>query len=388
MRAVMTFCFAMIQFNSICIRSRQRAGSTAARRFGHAFGMNEAEAIGEAVTGGLAARPVEPAAGEQEGEAGGACLNCGSALLGSHCHRCGQAAHVHRTIAAWWHDLAHGVLHLDGKIWRTLPLLAWRPGELTRRYIAGERAKFVSPLALFLFSVFLMFAVVSAAGGGVGPDPTGVQRGLDEEMRVLQTEVGKLEKERAAAIAAKQPTAALDTRIERAREDLGLTRTMKEKGLVRGTSVRLSSKAPGWIARAVEKASSNPSLMLYKLQSNGYKFSWALIPLSLPFLWLLFVHRRRYRQYKAYDHLVFVTYSIAFMSLALTVVILLRQLGLGSGLLGVIAFLVPPVHIYRQLRGAYCLSRFSALWRTALLLFFATLALCLFLLLLAASIAH
>ena len=53
----------------------------------------------------------------------------------------------------------HGVLHFEGKIWRTLPLLAWKPGELTRRYIDGERARFVSPIALFLFSVFLMFAV-------------------------------------------------------------------------------------------------------------------------------------------------------------------------------------------------------------------------------------
>ena len=51
-------------------------------------------------------------------------------------------------LTALWHDLAHGVLHLDGKIWRTLPLLAWRPGELTRRYIEGERARFVSPMAL------------------------------------------------------------------------------------------------------------------------------------------------------------------------------------------------------------------------------------------------
>src|SRR4051794_25578642 len=161
------------------------------------MGPGGIEAVGDAVTGGLVARAIEPAAGENERAGDGLCLNCGTALPGPHCHQCGQPAHVHRTIAAWWHDLAHGVLHLDGKIWRTLPLLAWRPGELTRRYIAGERAKFVSPLALFLFSVFLMFAVVSAAGGGVGPDPTGVQRGLDEEMRVLQSEVGKLETERA-----------------------------------------------------------------------------------------------------------------------------------------------------------------------------------------------
>ncbi|MEO7240329.1 MAG: DUF3667 domain-containing protein, partial [Sphingomicrobium sp.] len=92
------------------------------------------------------------------------CLNCGCALCGEYCHCCGQRAHVHRTLTAFWHDLAHGVLHFEGKIWRTLPLLAWRPGELTRRYIDGQRARFVSPIALFLFAVFMMFAVVGFSG--------------------------------------------------------------------------------------------------------------------------------------------------------------------------------------------------------------------------------
>jgi len=351
--------------------------------------MNGTEAIGEAVSGGLAARVVELAAEEQEGpDAGGACLNCGTALIGSHCHNCGQAAHVHRTVAAWWHDLAHGVLHLDGKIWRTLPLLAWRPGELTRRYVAGERARFVSPLALFLFSVFLMFAVVSAVGSGVGSDPTGVRRGLAEEVRVQEAEVAKLEKERATAIAAKQPTEALDKRLKKAREELALTRPMKERGLIKGATVRVSDDVPSWLAHGIEKASANPSLMLYKMQSNGYKFSWALIPISLPFLWLLFLHRSRYRRYKAYDHLVFVTYSIAFMSLGAIVAVLLRTIGLPSAAVALAAMLIPPAHIYRQLRGAYALSWASALWRTAVLLVFAGCALILFLLLLAASIAH
>ena len=30
--------------------------------------------------------------------------------------------------------------------------------------------------------------------------------------------------------------------------------------------------------------------------------------------------------------------------------------------------IIPPIHLYRQLKGAYCLSRFSALWRTFALL--------------------
>ena len=38
------------------------------------------------------------------------------------------------------------------------------PGEFTRRYIAGERARFISPVALYLFTVFLMFAVLNLTG--------------------------------------------------------------------------------------------------------------------------------------------------------------------------------------------------------------------------------
>ena len=51
------------------------------------------------------------------------CLNCGAELTGEFCHACGQHAHVHRTLTAFFHDFLHGVLHFEGKIWRTLPLL-------------------------------------------------------------------------------------------------------------------------------------------------------------------------------------------------------------------------------------------------------------------------
>ena len=123
--------------------------------------MGEFEAVADAVTGAVVGRAVEPKAGEGDGHTHEAnCLNCGAPLAGPFCHECGQHAHVHRTLSAFFHDFLHGVLHFEGKIWRTLPLLAWRPGELTRRYIDGQRASFVSPIALFLFSVFLMFGAI------------------------------------------------------------------------------------------------------------------------------------------------------------------------------------------------------------------------------------
>jgi hypothetical protein len=348
--------------------------------------MNGAEAIGEAVSGGLVARAVEPAAGEQDGEAAGACLNCGTALVGSHCHRCGQPARVHRSVAAWWHDLAHGVLHLDGKIWRTLPLLAFHPGALTRRYIAGERAKFVSPLALFLFSVFLMFAVFSTLGVALVGLRGDAGKAVQVDAAKVDVAVATLEKQRSALQAKHQPTAAVESELRQARTARSVMTIAGGEATPREPALHTDLHT-GWpgLDHGIEAANRNPALLFYKMQSNGYKFSWALVPISVPFLWLLFLHRRRYRQrYKAYDHLIFVTYSIAFMSLWAIMAVVLVRLGLTWGPVGLALLLIPPVHIYRQLRGAYALGRLSAAWRTAALLVFASLAMLLFLLLLLA----
>lgn len=345
------------------------------------------EAVGEAVTGGLAARAVESGAGEGREAGAGLCLNCGTELVGPHCHECGQPAHLHRTVTAWWHDLAHGVMHLDGKAWRTLPMLAWRPGELTRSYVDGQRARFVSPLALFLFSVFLMFALFSMLGIttlGIG-DSRAARTEAAAELSRANQEVARLQAERGRLAARGASTAAVDERLAEARAEQRLLRMARGAGA--GGPMFESRVETGWprVDEGLRKANENPQLLLYKLQTNAYKFSWALIPISVPFLWLLFLHRRRYRrEYKAYDHLVFVTYSIAFMSLMLIAFVLLRAAGLGGGLLNLALMVVPPVHIYRQLRGAYALSRASAVWRTFALLFFSGVALTLFLALLLA----
>jgi hypothetical protein len=402
------------------------------------------ESVGEAMTGGMLARAVEPEAGEASGHAE-TCLNCGTALNGPFCHQCGQRGHVHRTIGAFAHDIAHSVLHFDGKMWRTLPLLAWRPGELTRRYVEGERANFVSPMALFLFSVFLMFAVVSAIGGpidlnGGGTSTTAEDRAeakleFETDTAKARQEVQKLRVERQRLAGAGQPTQAIDRQIQVAQAAIDLEERLLRGALSRadaedkqeaeqaarqgarkdGNSAAGRAAAPassaddpapvetsfdsvvgdkdggsefktGWprLDAAIKKANENPSLLLYKIQTNAYKFSWALIPISMPFVWLMFLHRRRYRQYRAYDHVVFVTYSIAFMSLGFIALTLVRPLGIGEWLFGFAITFVPPIHMYRQLRGAYSLSRFSAAWRTFALIVFASLAASLFLLLLVA----
>jgi hypothetical protein len=105
------------------------------------------------------------------------------------------------------------------------------------------------------------------------------------------------------------------------------------------------------------------------MQDAASKYSWLLIPLSVPFLWLLFPFRRRHN---LYDHTVFVTYSLSFMM----ILVIAAGLLVAAGATPIAAFLlfVPPFHMYRQLKEAYQLSRFGTWWRTILLTTFAFIA--------------
>ncbi|MEO6217405.1 MAG: hypothetical protein ABIO86_15350, partial [Sphingomonas sp.] len=100
--------------------------------------------------------------------------------------------------------------------------------------------------------------------------------------------------------------------------------------------------------------------------------SWALIPISVPFVALMFLWRRRFH---LYDHTIFVTYSLAFMMLFVVALSLAGSIGLSTGLIVLAALTAPPVHMFAQLRGAYSLRKRSALWRTIALMIFSVVAL-------------
>tara|TARA_R110001606_G_scaffold74168_16_gene171795 strand:+ start:4567 stop:5742 length:1176 start_codon:yes stop_codon:yes gene_type:complete len=378
---------------------------------------DEFEAIGTAVEGSLIAKALDNESGDTGAGEGGNCLNCGAVVTSSYCANCGQALHVHRSIGAFWHDILHGVLHFEGKFWRTLPLLAWKPGDLTRRYVHGERAKFISPMALFLFSVFMMFAVFSFLGdpfstsGDTADDggwSTGVvkqasqfdgqikaktaQLNLAEGAKkaVLEQEILDLKKGRnviATMTGEKMPYPDVklgdgDTSgINASDGDLdkiqnGLDNI--ENGLVLNSDNYISTgyadldKA---LNKTFKKINANPELLLYKLKANGYKFAWLLIPISLPFVWLTIIGRRGFH---FYDHAVFTTYSISFMSLLFISCAILAAMGVPGAVLVVLLIFYPPFHMYRQLKYAYNMTRPEALVRVSFLLVFTVISLSLF----------
>jgi hypothetical protein len=338
--------------------------------------MGEFEAIGDAVTGGLLARAVEPGAGEV-GDDGHTheenCLNCGARLVGPFCADCGQKAHVHRSLRGFLFDFVQGLYNFEGKIWRTLPMLAFRPGEMTRRYIAGERARFISPVALYLFTVFAMFAVLNFTGA-LNASPESFKAGLQQEIAADQRALVKLEAKRNDPATAKDELAELNRKIARRREDIADSRKMVTGGPIVVDPTDLDPDTPGWIRPLIEDAQENPALLSLKIQEAASKYSWLLIPISVPFLWLLFPLRRRHN---LYDHTVFVTYSLSFMMMLVIASGILVATGWPT--LAALLFFVPPFHMYRHLKGAYQLGRFSATVRTILLVSFAFTAAGLFL---------
>lgn len=327
-------------------------------------------------------------------QVGESCRNCGTALVGHYCHDCGQSAHIHRTLGAWWHDFSHGVLHIEGQVWRTIAFLFSRPGALTRRYIAGERRRFLSPLALYLFSVFLLYVAYSILGGfGQVRPPDTAQAVTELRAQVAETQksIAAIDRQRAAAIAARRDVTVLDAeRAKLVTEQHNLDVTQFALGGATAQTGDHGEDKPlvitGWASldEKIAHAIRDPEFLLFKMEANGYKFSWALILLSMPFMGLFFVWKRGVAMF---DHAVFVTYSLSFVSLLMVVMILWVKMahlpGIGLLLLGF------PIHLFVQLRGAYGLGWLSGLLMTAVVAVMAAVVLLIWIsALLALGMAH
>ncbi|MEQ1617982.1 MAG: DUF3667 domain-containing protein [Terricaulis sp.] len=365
----------------------------------------EMDAAGALATAGLAAGAIEGREAHKPGE--GACLNCGAVLMGAYCSACGQASRPHRSLFHMIEEVLHGLFHFETKAWRTFPKLVLRPGTLTREYTYGKRARYISPLALFLFMIFLMFFVFSFVDANVLQFEVRQSREeIAADLTEARSDLAVAERELAEAQAApeEQYTPGLAVRLatqgvrlaqaEVARQQRALARAdaaasnaspeannappktwqeeLSEKA--KGGEVNVNTGFPELDARIVHSL-ENPDLALYKIQQAAYKYSFLLAPLSLPFLWLLFVWKRGLT---LYDHTVFALYSLSFASLVFIVIALTAQAPQLAWAGGVLFGIGMPAHMFFHLKGAYALGWWSAIWRTLLLLFFAMIVLGLF----------
>jgi hypothetical protein len=95
------------------------------------------------------------------------CASCGHALAGEYCSRCGERALDPRKLTLRYflaHTVVHELLSFDGKIWRTLRMLLFRPGFLALEYAAGRRRAYINPVRVLIVAII----VYVLAQGGTG----------------------------------------------------------------------------------------------------------------------------------------------------------------------------------------------------------------------------
>lgn len=236
------------------------------------------------------------------------CTDCGAALTGPYCAMCGQAARLHDTIRGLVEEFAHGVAHFDGRLWRTLPLLFLNPGRLSREWLDGRRTRYVAPLAVFLFAVFLLFLTPMITGG-----------------HLIRLQV--------------QPSDPAS-----------------------GDGANVDGFGRGMIALG-ERLAANPAYYGKVIETLAYKTAFLAAPISAAVLALLTI---RPGGFTAYSHMVVALYGLGFLALATAMANLLP--GILSVAAAILIAVAAPVHAYAHLKGAYGLGAWGALARTLFLI--------------------
>jgi hypothetical protein len=135
--------------------------------------------------------------------ANGHCHNCDAAVSGNFCASCGQETVLHVASAReFLHEFIGHYVALEGKLWKTLALLLFRPGRLTAEYIGGRRARYVQPLRIYLTFSILFFALLrysahdvnlGASHGAQPPAASSAAVAVDADASRFKTDIGQLD---------------------------------------------------------------------------------------------------------------------------------------------------------------------------------------------------
>jgi hypothetical protein len=318
------------------------------------------------------------------------CANCETPLIGTHCHECGQLAEdFHKSVWKLTVEAVESLLHLDGRLFSTLPKLLRRPGKLTRDYLDGKRASQVAPFRMFLVILLIAFFVghaASKAGGGKhdvvnaeGHAPAaagttlrgghaatrdfapGSPEALAYEREVMaDPDLTEAEKQTQLA-AARGDWAAFGRHLADnvSEQTSAATAAIPEK--TDSADAQKLRSFEHWFNARMEAVQHDPARFYLILEIWAHRVAILALPVSALMLTVLFAFNRRYY---VFDHVIFSMHSLSFQLLLLIVI-------MGLSILTPLAWwllLLAPVHLFIHMKGAYqrsaigTLARMFVLW--------------------------
>ncbi|MDP2885296.1 MAG: DUF3667 domain-containing protein [Ignavibacteria bacterium] len=271
------------------------------------------------------------------------CPNCGAEFslkpeLASFCPACGQENHdLNIPLRHLLGEVVETVFHFDSKSIRTLQALVFRPGVLTSEFILGRRARYVSPIRLYIFISFLFFLLLSFSSGRTDEQTrTGAKQIITGEFNI--TFFGLYHKELRGL---KGP------QIDSLMQSRNISPTPTKRYVVHQMA-RIASGGEREFGHMIVK---NISYMMFAL---------------MPFLgWLVVLfHRKQGPRYVG--TLVFSLHFHSFAFLALALLLLLSRIPT-LWFIMLAAPIVLAIYLYLCLRSVYGQSRISTILKTIII---------------------
>ena len=121
------------------------------------------------------------------------CINCDHPINESDnfCPSCGQKTFERLALKTLLGELASAYFAWDSKLFKTLKLLLFKPGEVSKQYISGKRKNYVAPLRVYFFFSVLFFLGVAYLGnsqGGIDFEDENTHITVGEERIELSTD--------------------------------------------------------------------------------------------------------------------------------------------------------------------------------------------------------
>ena len=233
------------------------------------------------------------------------CQNCGATITAKYCATCGQRHEPE--VHSLWHfarEATENITHADSRLWATLGRLLFRPGQLTRDFFDGRRARFLPPFRLYLVISLVFFLLAGGETGG----------------------------SKAIIIDAKD----------------GAT-----SGAARCTGIQYDGPAKDWLLprllSACKKMTADGGKQLSReFVHNVPRSMFAFLPLLAALMMLLYWRPRRYYV----EHLLFFIHNHACIFLAMAAHQLLSLLAwkLPANILGIALFFYIPWYLFRSAR--------------------------------------
>ena len=324
------------------------------------------------------------------------CLNCGTVLSGQYCGNCGQRAKS-RMISVWelTRDAFGDLFELDSRLWRSLIPLLIRPGQLTRDYLEGRRARYMPPFRTYLVLSIVFFLVAffdpqedfgllfEPAAPPTAEELAEEQAEKEEKLSELKDEIiteleeeGVLDEhpELAEAIGDKLDSGQVDSPGINLKiptdedDDGGLTITFDDDGdeKVCNTSDLADEDIPQWISKRLTQermqaicdkiVADDGKSLAEKMIENVPAGLIILLPLMALALKMLYPLSKRYYV----EHLLFFVHFHAFFFLLLTLQITFARgtaaLSVNDGFVQLVLFvssLYIPIYLYKAMRRVY-----------------------------------